>query len=61
MKTTRNRLMATTMIGSAMALTLSTAPAFAQQAPAVEEIVVTGSRIARKDFIANSPVSTVTA
>jgi len=61
MKTTRNRLMATTMIGSAMALTLSSAPAFAQKAPVVEEIVVTGSRIARKDFIANSPVSTVTA
>ncbi len=36
------------------------APAFAQDAT-VEEVIITGSRIARQDYIANSPVSTVTA
>jgi outer membrane receptor protein involved in Fe transport len=56
---TRNRLLATTIIcGTAFAAL----PVMAQEAAGpVEEIVVTGSRIARKDFIANSPVSTVTA
>ena len=61
MKTTRNRLMATTMIGSAMALTLSAAPAFAQDAPAVEEIVVTGSRIQSPGVKSASPIVSIGA
>ncbi len=31
----------------------------AAQQPAVEEIVVTGSRIARRDYVSNSPIATV--
>ena len=53
MKTTRDRLMATTMICGVVAMAMTAAPAFAQKANDVEEVVVTGSRIARKDFIAN--------
>ena len=45
-----------------MALTaLSSQPAFAQSADEGDEIIVTGSRIAKKDFISNSPVATVEA
>ncbi len=31
----------------------------AAQQPAVEEIVVTGSRIARRDYVSNSPIAPV--
>ncbi len=56
--TTRTRLMASSMIcGAAFALAV---PAFAQEAT-VEEVIITGSRIARQDYIANSPVSTVSS
>jgi iron complex outermembrane receptor protein len=62
-QTTRGRLLASTMICSAMALALTT-PAFAQDAAPttteVEGIVVTGSRIVRQDYVANSPIATVT-
>ena len=34
--------------------------AIAQGEPMLEEVVVTGSRIARRDFVANSPVQTIT-
>ncbi|HEX6860703.1 MAG TPA: TonB-dependent receptor [Caulobacteraceae bacterium] len=64
-QTTRGRLLASTMICGAMALAVSS-PALAQTAPAdagpteVEGIVVTGSRIVRQDYVANSPIATVT-
>jgi len=51
--TVRGRLMASTVLGAM----LVSAPAFAQEA--VEEIVVTGSRIARQDLTSVSPVATV--
>jgi outer membrane receptor protein involved in Fe transport len=58
---TRKRLLATSVLCGAL---LPTAAAFAQTAPApeaaaVEEIVVTGSRIARPDLVSSSPVATV--
>ncbi|RYF93253.1 MAG: hypothetical protein EON95_09580 [Caulobacteraceae bacterium] len=62
--TTRGRLLASTMIcGAAFAALATAAPAFAQDEAGaeVDAVVVTGSRIARQDFVANSPVSTVTA
>ncbi|MDO1559677.1 TonB-dependent receptor [Brevundimonas sp. 2R-24] len=59
-QTVRGRLLASTMIGGAALMALSSAPAYAQDGPTqVEAIVVTGSRIARQDYIANSPVATV--
>ncbi|HEX6865718.1 MAG TPA: hypothetical protein VF122_00660, partial [Caulobacteraceae bacterium] len=64
MTTTRGRLLASTIICGAMALAGS--PAFAQDestttdATEVEGIVVTGSRIIRQDYVANSPIATVT-
>ena len=45
----------------AMSSTSTVAFAAADDNTQVEELVVTGSRIARKDYIANSPISTVTA
>lgn len=42
---------------AAIALIAGAAPAFAQE---VEEVVVTGSRIARQDLVSSSPVTTVT-
>ena len=63
-QTTRGRLLASTMIcGAAFAALAVAAPAFAQDdsSAEVEAVVVTGSRIARQDFVANSPISTVTA
>lgn len=41
-------------------LAVTTMPAFAQDA-ALEEITVTGSRIPRRDFVANAPITTVDA
>jgi iron complex outermembrane receptor protein len=50
------------MICSAMAAFAAAAPAYAQDAEPteVEGIVVTGSRIVRQDYVANSPIATVT-
>ncbi|WP_419320444.1 TonB-dependent receptor domain-containing protein [Caulobacter sp. ErkDOM-E] len=62
---TRKRLLATTVLCGAIAPMAIAMPAFAQTAPAaaeavqVEEIVVTGSRIARPDLVSSSPVATV--
>lgn len=59
----RRGLLATTMIGGAL-LAMAATPSFAQttdQTAEVGEIVVTGSRIVRQDYVANSPVATVTA
>src|SRR5690606_17899163 len=39
-------------------LLVSTGSAYAQQDEGVEEVVVTGSRIVRRDFSANSPIMT---
>ncbi|CAN5130785.1 hypothetical protein BH10PSE2_BH10PSE2_11660 [soil metagenome] len=59
----RQRLLATTLISGAAMLAMA-APAFAQDkadgSQALDDVVVTGSRIARKDYVATSPVSTVT-
>lgn len=57
----RKRLLATSVLCGAL---LPAAGAFAQTAPAaetaqVEEIVVTGSRIARPDLVSSSPVASV--
>ncbi|WP_286748933.1 TonB-dependent receptor [Sphingopyxis sp. SCN 67-31] len=63
---TRERLLASTMIGGFAALVLAAAPAAAQdgataaaQAAPSEDIVVTGSRIVRKDYSSTSPIVTV--
>ena len=58
MNSTRERLLATTMIvGAAMAVG---APAFAQDAAApVQEVVVTGSRIPQPNLTAISPITAV--
>lgn len=64
MQSTRERLLASTIICGVVALSMTAAPAFAQTAAASEtvaEVVVTGSRIARKDYVANSPITTVSA
>lgn len=59
----RERLLASTMIAGLALVGLAT-PAMAQtippeQASELGDVVVTGSRIARQDYVANSPVSTV--
>ncbi|MFN5615026.1 MAG: TonB-dependent receptor plug domain-containing protein, partial [Brevundimonas sp.] len=41
------------------ALAMAAAPAAAQEATEVEEIIITGSRIARQDYQAASPIVTV--
>ncbi|WP_292225764.1 TonB-dependent receptor [Brevundimonas sp.] len=59
----RHGLLATTVISSAV-FALSAGSSYAQSqsgASDVGEIVVTGSRIVRQDYVANSPVATVTA
>ncbi|MDP2260395.1 MAG: TonB-dependent receptor [Caulobacter sp.] len=61
LQTTRGRLLASTMIcGTALAAFATAAPALAQESTEVEAVVVTGSRIARQDYVANSPIATVT-
>ena len=55
--TTKKRLLLTTLLSGAMMTALS-APSFAQED---DEIIVTGSRIAKQDFTSNSPVATVDA
>ncbi|WP_269716551.1 TonB-dependent receptor plug domain-containing protein [Caulobacter sp. NIBR2454] len=58
-KSTRERLLASSMICGAAFMALSATAAYAQDDTAVEEIVVTGSRIARPDLVSSSPVATV--
>jgi iron complex outermembrane receptor protein len=62
-KTTRERLLASSMICGMSFLGLSAAPASAAPAAApsgeVSEVVVTGSRIVRQDYVAVSPIVTV--
>lgn len=65
MQPTRQRLLATTMIGGAALLAFAS-PALAQDPVAapqdeavVDEIVVTGSRITRQDYQSSSPIVTV--
>jgi outer membrane receptor protein involved in Fe transport len=66
MQPTRQRLLATTMIGGAALLAFA-APAMAQDAPppqdeaVVDEIVVTGSRIPQPNLVTTSPVTQVTS
>lgn len=61
LQTTRGRLLASTMIcGTAFAAFATASPAFAQEETEVEAVVITGSRIARQDYVANSPIATVT-
>ena len=57
----RRGLLATTMIGAVVAVAMPAAAQAQQadQATEVEEIVVTGSRIARRDAVAESPILTV--
>ena len=56
----KERLMlSTVMTGIAASMAVVTAPVASAQDAEVDEIFVTGSRIARKDFTANSPVITV--
>jgi hypothetical protein len=43
----------------AAALAPTSMPLFAQEGPALDEITVTGSRIVRRDFHANSPILTL--
>lgn len=52
-------LLSTVMTGIAASMAVVTAPVASAQDAEVDEIFVTGSRIARKDFTANSPVITV--
>jgi outer membrane receptor protein involved in Fe transport len=58
-------LTSTALVGSALfmfsghAALAQTAPAAGQQADTVKEVVVTGSRIARRDYAASSPIVTV--
>src|SRR5690606_13863288 len=54
-KALRPSLLASTI----SALLVGTGSAYAQQDEGVEEVVVTGSRIVRRDFSANSPIMTV--
>lgn len=59
----RERLLASTVIGGMAAMAFAAAaPAVAQeQATAVDEIIVTGSRIVRQDYRSSSPIVTVDA
>lgn len=52
----RGRLLATSVLTGLVGLATT---AQAQQAGEVQEVVVTGSRIVRQDYVANSPVTTV--
>ena len=58
----RGRMLATSMMGGlAIAAAMAVQPAFAQDDVAVEEIIVTGSRIRRVETETSAPVSVVTA
>ena len=54
----RSRLLTSSMICGAAFMALSGTAAYAQGE--VSEVVVTGSRIVRQDYVANSPIATVT-
>lgn len=55
---TRERLLASTIIGGAILAAVSATPAMAQDEPTeVDEIVVTGSRIIRSDLTSASPIT----
>ncbi len=56
--TMRERLLASSMICGAAFVAFSSTAAYAQEE--VQEVVVTGSRIVRQDYVANSPIATVT-
>ncbi len=71
--TFRSRALGSSILGGVALLSAAAlvTPAFAQDAGGgaaanpqasseVDEVVVTGSRIARKDYLANSPIVTVT-
>ncbi|WOR13585.1 TonB-dependent receptor [Hyphomonas sp. FCG-A18] len=62
-KTFRNRLLASSVFaGAAMAVVAAPAVAQEDEAEAVQEtVLVTGSRIAKQDFVSNSPIATVDA
>jgi len=57
-KFNRSQLLLTTLLSSAVIGSMA-APAFAQETD--DEVVVTGSRIVKKDFTSNSPVATIDA
>jgi len=59
MKMSKQTLLLSTTLFALAAVTSQ--PAFAQSPDDENEIIVTGSRIAKKDFISNSPVATVEA
>ena len=60
---TKRTLKSALMAGAAVATVMSVAPqAYAQDDQSkVEKVTVTGSRIPRKDYTSNSPLTTVTA
>src|SRR5262245_42326331 len=62
MKMSKAQLLRSTLL-AALAVPGMAAPVFAQEGPADAEerdvVVVTGSRIARQDYVANSPIVTV--
>ena len=57
---TKKQMLLTTLL-SAATISAFAAPAQAQVEITEEEMIVTGSRIAKQDFISNSPVATVNA
>jgi outer membrane receptor protein involved in Fe transport len=59
-KSTRERLLASSMICGAAFVVLAAGAAQAQEQGEVQEVVVTGSRIVRQDYVAASPIATVT-
>ncbi len=61
MKFRKIRAYGTAAIGVLIATAISGPTALAQEQEAIDEIVVTGSRISRSDIDANSPISVITA
>ena len=59
-QTTRRLLLASSAIAGLAAVAVSSAADAQATAAATPEVVVTGSRIARKDYVADSPIVTVT-
>ena len=57
--TMRERLLASSMICGVALAAFSATTAYAQDEE-VQEVVVTGSRIVRQDYVATSPIATVT-
>ncbi len=57
----RPTLLSVSISTALSALTLGSFPALAQDAAEIEEVVITGSRIQRRDYEANSPIVTVDA